>query len=160
MSELAHYTCLNPMCEWEGDESQVKLAKGSKLPTCPECNGIELFEGVRIKDVTISISGRQFALESKVIRQYTELYDEAKREIDQLRHEKAVMNTVVDIMANYVGDSLEMFEALFESDENIFKPEDLIRYLTIATYMEKRFGRQTLARRVKAKLDALPWNHD
>jgi hypothetical protein len=85
-------------------------------------------------------------------------YEGCKRSNRDLRQENFKLQNVISTLAGYSKEHLEMFEQIFESDEASFKREDMIKYVTVAEYMEERYGRKTrYLRRVKDRLKDLPY---
>lgn len=84
-------------------------------------------------------------------------YEGCKAANRELVKENDHLKTIVAIMGGYIIEQLEMFESLFDADEEFCDVERMKEYVIIARYMETRYSRQSLADRVQSKINALPW---
>jgi hypothetical protein len=88
------------------------------------------------------------------------LYEGCKKENRELKAENFKLTNIIGVMAENALIYLDMFESIFNTDEDSFKYEDLQNYLMVAEYMERRFQRTcnvNTIRRVKERMDKLPW---
>jgi hypothetical protein len=85
-------------------------------------------------------------------------YEGAISEARHLRDENAKLRTGVHRLKEIAFMHCEMFETMFESDENTFDYEKMKEYLDVATLMDAQYGRRTdYVRRVRERISELPY---
>lgn len=112
----------------------------------------------QIGKTVIAQSGEAFLKDQTLMMQASILLEVARKESRELKGDLTKANGIISIMSDYLDDSLEMFEALFESDESVFNYERMADYVTIARFMEKYKGRPCIADRVMERMRELPFN--
>lgn len=105
---------------------------------------------------TVVMSGSEY---QKLMMQLSALYEGARNEAREQRGKNQQLVTVIEIMSGYLGESLEMFEAMFESDEGCFSYERMAEYVTIARFMGAYRGRKHIADRVDQRMRELPFGN-
>lgn len=81
----------------------------------------------------------------------------AKKKARELEKDNAMLVGVIKIMSGYLNDSLEAFEAMFESDEGCLSYETMADYVTIARFMGAYANRKHIADRVEEVMKQLPF---
>lgn len=92
------------------------------------------------------------AVSESEVRQWKQIVIDANAFIDK-------QQTIIEIMSGYISDNLELFEQLFESDEGFCdaSPEQMTKYITIARWMQYKYGRKCIADRVEQHMKELPF---
>lgn len=92
------------------------------------------------------------AVSESEVRQWKQIVIDANAFIDK-------QQTIIEIMSGYISDNLELFEQLFESDEGFCdaSPEKMKEYITIARWMQYKYGRKCIADRVEQHMKELPF---
>lgn len=103
---------------------------------------------------TVVMSATEY---QKLMMQLSVLYEGARSEARELRGTNEQLKTIIEIMSGYLSESLEMFEAMFESDEGCFSYERMADYVTIARFMGAYKQRKHIADRVDARMRELPF---
>jgi lipopolysaccharide export LptBFGC system permease protein LptF len=99
---------------------------------------------------------KQIDVSNKLILEKSVLYEGAKKENRELKASLYKADNVIGILAQFANEHLEMFESIFESDENSFQYDDMEKYLHVARYMRDRYGRNSnYIRRVEERIKAL-----
>jgi hypothetical protein len=95
--------------------------------------------------------------EAKQARQYKLLYEGARDKVREMENDNNILKSTISIMSDYLSDSLETFEAMFESDEGCFPYGRMADYVMIARFMQAYKGRKCIADRVEERMKALPF---
>lgn len=74
--------------------------------------------------------------------------DGFRKDIKVLEHRIANKDYHIKQMKGFVGNYLSLFESKFDSNESEFTYEQMEEYVTAANFMEVRYGRKGLQRRV------------
>lgn len=73
----------------------------------------------------------------------------------ELRKENLRQQNIITTMKGYACERLGMFEIIFDTNEGIISREDLIKYITVAEYMQERYNRKSkFLKLVKERLAA------
>lgn len=92
--------------------------------------------------------------------QKSALYEGAKKELAELKVENDKKDVVILRLLEVAYTHLEMFEQIFDSDENALPYPKMKEYLEVSEYMERKFNRTSgvgYIRRVKEAMNRLPF---
>jgi hypothetical protein len=103
-------------------------------------------------DPIIALSGNEYSAAIKAMKSATDVINTQQELLKQ-------QSAIIEIMSGYISDNLELFEQLFESDEGFCdaSPEKMHEYITIARWMQYKYGRKCIADRVEKHMKELPF---
>jgi hypothetical protein len=124
-----------------------------------------------IRDTTIAQSGADYLKDQELMmktsilleatrkeaREKQLLYAGAVSENRELKQQVGDLKALVSELTNYINDSLETFEAMFESDEDSFDYDRMAQYVLVAGFMRAWKGRPCIVERVNERMRKLPF---